>query len=267
MHPVFFQIGSLVVPTYGVVAASGILMALLLAQFTASRTGLAPRHAWNMLILATFASLVVSRLLLIVMNLADLRRHPTWLLAVAMVHHPLLSAAGILGASVAVLFYIGWAKLPPLLATDTIAAPLAVGMAAEQLASLMAGSDFGSETSLPWAVTYTSPLAARWSGTPIGVPLHPVQAYAALAALVVATLTLTLLCLPRLSRNQRRGEITGIWLLATGALLFLTELFRDWEGRGVVAHGIVDTPQLVALGMVLCGGLLLTDWSARRLTA
>ncbi len=34
-----------------------------------------------------------------------------------------------------------------------------------------------------WAVIYTSPLAARWSGTPLGIPLHPVQGYAALAFL------------------------------------------------------------------------------------
>jgi hypothetical protein len=63
-----------------------------------ARTGLDPRHAWNMLVLAVFSALAISRLLLIVMNLSDLRKHPTWLLAIAMVHHPLLAAVGHLRA-------------------------------------------------------------------------------------------------------------------------------------------------------------------------
>jgi len=62
VHPVLFQAGSLLVPSYGACAAVGVLLALWLAQFTARRTGLDPRHAWNMLVLAVFASLTVSRI-------------------------------------------------------------------------------------------------------------------------------------------------------------------------------------------------------------
>jgi hypothetical protein len=39
-----------------------------------------------------------------------------------------------------------------------------------------------------WAVVYNHPLAHRWSGTPLGIPLHPVQAYAALAYATLAVL-------------------------------------------------------------------------------
>ena len=254
MHPVLFQLGLLVVPSYGVVAAVGVLLALWLAQITARRAGLDPRHAWNLLVLAVFSSLVASRLLLIAMNLSDLRRHPRWLLAVAMVHHPLLAAVGFAGAGIAVAIYIRWARLPLLTVTDALVAPLSVGMALEQAGALLAGSGFGSETAVRWAVTYTSPVAARWSGTPLGVALHPVQAYAAAGSLIVGLATLALL-----SRSWRTGDITGAWLIANGALLFLTELFRDWEGRGVLLRGSVDAEQLLALGMVLVGGLVLTD--------
>ena len=40
----------------------------------------------------------------------------------------------------------------------------------------------------------------------------------------------------------------------------VTEIFRDWEGRGVILGGLVDIPQLVGLGMVLLGGAVLLDW-------
>jgi len=259
MHPVMFQIGLLLVPSYGLCAALGVLLALGLAQTTARRAGLGsqlgPRHAWNMLVLAIFASLATSRLLLIVLNLGDLRRHPAWLLAVAMVHHPLLTAAGAAGAAGAVLLYARWARLSLAAVADCLAAPVALGMAAEQVGALLAGSDFGRETSIPWAVTYTSPLAARWSGTPLGVPLYPVQAYAALGALLLAGV-----CFGWLFLARRQGDVAGVWLVGAGSLLFVTEMYRDWTGRGVLPGESVDIPQLVGLGMVVCGGLVLWDW-------
>jgi phosphatidylglycerol---prolipoprotein diacylglyceryl transferase len=263
MHPVLFQIGPLVVPSYGACTALGVLLALALAQLTAPRAGLNPRHAWNMLVLAVFASLAVSRLALIAINLSDLRRHPRWLLAVAMVHHPLLAAVGIAGAVVAVLVYARWMKLSLAAVADCLAAPVSLAMAAEQVGALLAGSDYGSDsagTSVLGAVTYSSELAGRWSGTPLGVPLYPVQAYAALGALLLAGIVFGWLLLPR-----RRGDTAGIWLVGTGMLLFVTEIFRDWEGRGVVLGGIVNIPQLVGLGMVLLGAAVLLDW--RRGTA
>jgi phosphatidylglycerol---prolipoprotein diacylglyceryl transferase len=258
MHPVLFQIGSLVVPSYGACAALGVLLALGLAQFTAQRTGLNPRHAWNMVVLAVFASLALSRLVLIAMNLSDLRKHPSWLLAVAMVHHPLLAAVGIAGGAAAVLGYVRWAKLPLLAATDCLAAPLSIGMAAEQVGALLAGSDFGRDSassSVFAAITYSNELAARWSGTPLGVPLYPVQAYAAIGALLLAAIANCWLFLSR-----RKGDGTGVWLVGAGLILFVTEVFRDWEGRGVVFAGLADIPQLVGLGMVLLGGVVLIDW-------
>ena len=64
---------------------------------------------------------------------------------------------------------------------DALAAPLTIGLALEQVGALLAGAGYGTETTVRWAVVYTHPLAQRWSGTPLGIPLHPVQAYAALA--------------------------------------------------------------------------------------
>jgi phosphatidylglycerol:prolipoprotein diacylglycerol transferase len=247
------------VPSYGAAVALGVLLALWLAQMTARRVGLDPRHAWNMVVLAVFAALVTSRLVLVVMNLRELRRHPSWLLAVAMVHHPLLAATGVAGGMAATLIYARWAGLPVAVVADCLAAPVSVGMAAEQLGALLAGSDFGRESAGGWAVTYADPLAARWSGTPLDVPLYPVQAYAAIGAMLVAAIALGWMFLLR-----RSGDVAGVWLVGTGALLFVTEMFRDWEGRGVIGGGMVDIPQLVGLGLVVLGGIVLVDWRFAR---
>ncbi len=260
MHPVLFQIGSLVVPSYGALAALGLLVALGLAQGTARRVGLNARHGWNLVVLAALAGLAVERLLLILLNLSDLRRHPVWLLALAMVHHPLLAAAGMAGGGGAVLLYARWARLSLRSVGDCLTLPLSMGLAVEQVGALMAGSDFGRDSDGGWAVTYTSELAARWSGTPLGVALVPVQVYAALGWLLLAAICAAVLWLPRLSRLRRAGDLAGIWLIGAGTLLTVTEMFRDWEGRGALLRGAVDSPQLVGLGLVLLGGVVLGEW-------
>ncbi len=254
VYPVLFHIGAVLIPAYGAMAALGVLMALFLAQRTARIAGLNAGHVWNLCVLALFAALVAQRLLLVIMNWSDLRRHPSWTLALAMIHHPLLAAAGAVAGAGSAVIYARWQRLPIAATADALAAPLALGLAFEQLGALLAGSDYGTEAAVPWAVTYTSPLAARWSGTPMGIPLHPVQAYAALAFL-----SLSILLLVILPAHRRQGDVAGLWLLGTGVAVYLTELCRDPGGRGALLGGVLDGPQIAAILMVLAGGAVLLE--------
>jgi phosphatidylglycerol:prolipoprotein diacylglycerol transferase len=213
---------------------------------------------WNLCVLALFAALIATRLLLVIANWSDVVKHPAWILSLAMVHHPLLALAGGLAGAAAAAFYAFKQRLPLLRAADALAAPLALGMACEQMGALLAGSGYGTETSVRWAVTYSSVLAARWSGTPLGVPLHPVQGYAALAYLAVAVGIVFALPLIR-----RPGDAAGLWSMATGAAIFLTELARDREGRGALLDGTLDGPQIAAIVLMLLGAFLLCDRKLR----
>jgi phosphatidylglycerol:prolipoprotein diacylglycerol transferase len=254
VHPVLFHIGAVVIPSYGALAAIGVLAALLLAQRTARIVALSPAHVWNLCVVALFAALLGSRLLLVAVNWRELLRHPLWILGLATIHHPLLAAAGVVCGLIAALAYIRWQHLPFAPTLDALAAPLVVGMAFEQLGALLAGAGYGTETSVRWAVVYTSPLAARWSGAPLAVPVHPVQAYAALAYS-----TLAILLLVWLPARRQSGDVAGVALLGTGVATYVTEFWRDPEGRGQLLHGALDGPQLAALAFVLAGGLLLLD--------
>jgi phosphatidylglycerol:prolipoprotein diacylglycerol transferase len=254
MHPVLFHIGAVLIPSYGASAAVGVLLALLLAQRTARTARLNPAQVWNLCILSLFAALVCQRLMLVVLNWGDLRRHPSWMLALAMIHHPLLAAVGALAGLGTALFYLRRQKMPFWATADALAAPLALGLAFEQLGALLAGSGYGTETTVRWAVTYTNPLAARWSGTPLGIPLHPVQAYAALAYL-----TLAIFLLIGLPVRRRPGDVAGLWLMGTGVAVYMTELCRDPEGRGALLGGALDGPQSAAVLLVLAGALALLE--------
>jgi phosphatidylglycerol---prolipoprotein diacylglyceryl transferase len=254
VHPVLFHIGSLIIPSYGAMAAFGALVALFTAQRTARMAGVDAAKLWNLCILSLCAALVAERLLLVAANWSAIRLHPQWALGLAMVHHPLVAGIGVLAAAGSAALYIRLRNMPALAAADALAAPIALGLACEQVGALLAGSGYGTETTIPWAVTYQSPAAALWSGTPLGVPLHPVQAYAALAYLTLATLLLVWL-----PGRRREGDIAGVCLMGMGAAIYLTELWRDPEGRGELLNGAVDGPQIAAVAMVIVGAWILLE--------
>jgi len=256
VHPVLFQIGAVLIPSYGAIAALGVVAALLLAQHTARTAGLPPGHIWNLCVISMFAALVGARLLLVIVNWAVLSNHPSWLLELGVIHHPLVGAAGALAGAACAWLYVRWQKLPLLAVADVIAAPLALGLAFEQMGQLLAGSGYGTAAGphLPWAVTYTDLLALRWSGAPLGIPLHPVQAYAALGFLAVSILLLVLM--PRLGR---RGDTAGLWLMGTSVTVYITELWRDPTGRGSTLGGLLDGPQIAAIILVLAGAFMLRE--------
>jgi phosphatidylglycerol:prolipoprotein diacylglycerol transferase len=258
VHPVLFHIGPVLIPSYGAMAAVGVLLALVLAQRTARVAGLNTGLVWNLCILSLFTALLTQRLLLAAVNLSDLRRHPSWMLALAMIHHPLLTAAGALAGVGSAFLYMRWKRLPLWNTVDALAAPVALGLAFEQLGALLAGSGYGIEAgtgiAARWAVTYADPLAARWNGTPLGIPLHPVQAYAALGFLA-----LSIFLLIWLPFRRQQGDVAGVWLLGTGVAMYITELWRAPEGRGVLLGGALDGPQAAAILMVLAGGLVLRE--------
>jgi len=256
VHPVLFHIGRVLVPSYGVVTAFGVLLALVLAQRTARVVQIDLAKLWNLCILSLFAALAAARLLLVIANWNALRAHPAWVLGLAMVHHPLLAATGAIAGGACACWIARRSKLSFVATADALAPPLALGLAFEQLGALLAGSGYGTEAGpgVAWAVTYNHPLAALWSGAPLGVPLHPVQLYAAMAFLAIAVLLFAWLPFER-----RPGDVAGLGLMGAGVAIYITELWRDPEGRGALWHGVMDGPQIAAVVLVLAGALVLRE--------
>jgi len=254
VHPVLFTFGALLIPSYGALAAAGVLLALLLAQRTARTAGVNPAQVWNVCVIALFAALVGSRLFLAAMNWRELKAHPMWMLGLATIHSPWLAGAGILIGGATAFAYMRWQHLPWMATLDALAAPLTIGLALEQVGALLAGAGFGTDAKVPWAVVYTHPLAHRWSGTPLGIAMHPVQAYAALAYAALAVLLL--LGMPM---RRQAGDLAGAALIGIGVSVYITEFWRDPEGRGPVLHGALDGPQVAAIVLVVVGGLVLIE--------
>jgi prolipoprotein diacylglyceryltransferase len=68
-----------------------------------------------------------------------------------------------------------------------------------------------------------------------------------------------------LPHRRQHGELAGIFLVATGAVLFLTELFRDPIGRGALLQGMLKGPQAGGILLVLGGAALLWERPSQRI--
>jgi phosphatidylglycerol:prolipoprotein diacylglycerol transferase len=131
-----------------------------------------------------------------------------------------------------------------------------LALAVLDIGDFAAGSHYGAPTALPWRVIYTSRFAARTTGVPLGIALHPVQIYAAIGHFLIAAVLVAML------RHQAHAaEVLGTALFADGILRFLlTPLSGAYADASVLLHVVTPTQALAMLMVVLGGGC----WLARR---
>ncbi len=250
MYPRLFQLGSIAIPTAGVLTATAIVVALFTARITAQRLELDPEKVWDLGIVGVLTALFAPRLILIFANWKDFIAHPLWLIGVLRVRSEVALLSGIAAAIVIMGVFVVFTRMPLRRTLDALAPSLALGFAIASLGAFAGGANFGTPTNLPWAVTYTSRLASLWNGAPIGTPLHPVQLYAALVELCILPLLLAMIA-KRLAWKIRSGEIMGAWLFLQGLSSFSLNFLR---GDLVTTNFLL--PQSLGTTMVLAGGLL-----------
>ncbi len=249
MHPLLIQFGPIAIPTYGVFTSIAVLAALFLSVRLAKLLKVDANEVWNLGVLTVFSALVGSRLLLVLLNWSDFRLAPLWMVGLAAMHTPWLLLGGCVLGLLTGLAYALIVKLPLLRTLDVLAPPLALGHAIACIGSFAAGSAYGSPTHLPWAVIYNSRLAAMWSGTPQGVPLHPTQLYECDMELVIFVVLMTLL------RRLQAGEVMGAWLFLIGLGMYFLEFLRG-RGQGEILNGALTLGQGLAVALAVAGGML-----------
>ena len=250
MYPRLFQFGHIAIPTRGVFTAIALVSALAMAMYRARRLALDPNKIWNLSLIGIFTALLGSRLLLILFHLSDFLAHPFWMLGLVTIRSRDIFYGGVLLAICACIGYIFAARLPLRRTLDCLAPAVVLGIAISSLGALAAGSDYGSPTDKPWGVIYKHGLARLWSGTPLGIRLHPVQLY---EALVAFTLFAVLLSWP--SRRTRDGDLAGVSLFVYGIAVYFLDFYRG--NRSFVFSETATITQLVACALVLTGAALL----------
>jgi phosphatidylglycerol:prolipoprotein diacylglycerol transferase len=171
-------------------------------------------------------------------------------------------SGGLLLAIVVCWWYVRKEGIPFLRAADVFAPGLAIGHALGRLGCFAAGCCYGRQTNVPWAVTFTNPLAQQLVGTPLNVPLHPTQLYEFVAEVANFAVLYWLV-----KRKRFEGQVIGLYMFLYGIERYFIEFLRGDEGRGDVLNGMMSGTQLIAIGLVISGGALWMMRSPLRNTA
>ena len=235
MHPILLHLGHLALPTFGLLAAAGLIAALSLSLRTAARAGLPPEALWNAGLFAVLAAFLSSRLLLVAVNLRSFFHYPVLLLTL-----PSLTPAGLVLTAAATWLYLRQHHLPLLPVLDAWAPCATLLWAALAFGHLAEGSDPGLPSRLPWAVHIQ----------PLPFPQHPVAFYAALVALVLTAILLRQLAI------TTPGTTAALALVLTGLAQFLLSFLREPLLAVYTPTPLVEPLQWLALALILAGGLL-----------
>jgi len=236
VHPILLHFGHITLPTFGVLAAVGLMAALALSLRTAAIVGLSPDRLWNAGLFVLLSAFVLSRVLLVVMYLHAFMTYPILLLAV-----PSLTPLGLLLTGVVTLLYLRVRRLPFLTTLDAWAPCATLVWAFLALGHFAEGSDPGLPTSLYWGL-------AMVTG---GIRLHPVALYA-----VIVALLLTVALLRQLRRHRHRGDVVVSALAAVGMTQFLLTFLRQPDPSMELLGSVLDPIQWVALGMIVVAGVI-----------
>ena len=246
MHPILIDLGFFQIPAYGVLLAAAVIVALWTVRRRGDRAGMDGARLVDFGLWLVIWALLGAKLLLILVELPRYLANPGEILGT--VRAGGVFFGGFLAAIVAAVVLLRRYKLPALPTFDVIAPSLALGHAIGRIGCLMAGCCWGGSCSLPWAVTYTNPIAAENLGTPLHVPLHPFPVYSS-----IFNFGLYLALAAMYKRRPAPGRVFATYLVLYGIGRFLLESTRGDVARGFVLGGALSTSQLISLGLVLAG--------------
>lgn len=238
MHPILFELGNWPVYSYGVLLAAAYLSALQLAVVRARRQGIDGAKVMDLGIYLIIAALVGAKLMLVAVDFNYYLSQPREIMS--LVRAGGVFYGGLIAAVAVALWLVRRYGLSMWNTADLFAPGIALGHVIGRLGCLLAGCCYGRPTDVPWAVTFTDPVAAANVGTPLGIPLHPTQLYDAGAELLIMVLLLA---------TERRGRpFAGrtfwLYVLLYGVSRFVVEIYRGDE-RGIVMG--LSTSQFISL--------------------
>ncbi len=251
MLPRLLEFGEYGLPTYGVLAAIGLILGLTINVRLAKREGLDPDTCWDLGILAILSGILGAKILYIANDWGRFAKNPWEIFSFETLQSGGVFYGGLFAAIAVSLWYMRRHRLPLLKTLDVFAPGVALGHAVGRLGCFAAGCCYGKSTALPWGVTFTSELVRRTLGTPLGTPLHPTQIYEVLVELVNFGILMWLF-----RRRSFDGQVIGAYLFLYGFARYFLEFLRGDEGRGVLFHGAMTGTQLISILMVIAGGVL-----------
>lgn len=248
MYPDLLHIGPIVIHTYGLMVALGILAGVSLAEYLHRRDGGEPGRMVDMALLVVVSGLAGARLFFVLVNLEYYKAHP--LETVMIWKGGLVFYGSLIGGAAGLVIAARLYRLPLARTLDVGAPAMALGHALGRLGCFFAGCCHGCPVDLPWSVTFTDPRSL--ATTVLGKPVHPTQLY---EAAFLALLTLFLVWLH--PRKRFDGQMAALYLILYPLFRFGVEFLRcDPRGSMAVFGWPLATSQVISLAVLPVGVLL-----------
>lgn len=248
MHPILFSIGDTAIHTYGVAGAVGFLLVCGITLTRATWAGLSRDRIADVLFWASISGMVGARALFLYQNpgAAHSIGEALNLRTGGLVFYGAL-IVGIPASSLLLLKY----KLPFFKTWDVFSTALPLGHAVARVGCLAAGCCYGRPTDVGWAVTYHDKL----SNGPLGVPVHPTQAYEAVWLTLVF-----IVCNVVYARKRFDGQVTLVYLVLYAIGRSVIEEFRGDADRGFVFRSLLgdhlSVSQAISALVVVVAGIM-----------
>lgn len=251
MLPQLVHLGKFSLPTYGFLVSLGVLIGLWISVRNSERQGIDADHAWNLGILVVLCGIVGAKVLYIVNDWSSYAAHPGEIFTLSTLQAGGVFSGGLIGGLAAAAWYVRKHHMPPLRTCDAFAPGLALGHAFGRIGCFAAGCCFGKPTDHFWGVTFTNPLAAEITETPLNVKLQPTQLFEFAVELANFFLLTWML-----KRKKFDGQVFGAYLFLYGIARYFLEFLRGDPGRGEVFGGIMTGTQLISICLVIAGGFI-----------
>jgi phosphatidylglycerol:prolipoprotein diacylglycerol transferase len=229
----------------------GVLLGLWISVKNSERLGYNGDDAWNFGILLVLSGIVGSKVLYIINDWSTYKNNLSEIFSLNTLQAGGVFSGGLLAAFIAAAWFVRKHHMPALGTCDAFSPGLALGHAIGRLGCFAAGCCYGKETHHWWGVTFHNPLANAITGTPLNVPLEPTQ------LLECAVELANFFFLMWLLRHRKfDGQVFGAFMFIYGIARFLLEYLRGDPGRGSVFGGAISGTQLIAIGLVIAGGVI-----------
>ncbi|MEZ2347131.1 prolipoprotein diacylglyceryl transferase [Terriglobus sp. RCC_193] len=232
MHPHLFRIGPVTVPTFGAIAALGLVLAISLAARGARVMRLNEDAVWNLCLWMAAGTLVLSRLIIVAQVWKSFAKYPLYILTL-----PTVTKWGLLLALGSGAVYVLVKRLPWLRTLDALAPAALLLQAFLHLGTHFSGDDLGLATSSRLGVVFGDQ------------GYHPVALYSAVLTLVACAVAFVWL-----HRESQPGETFGLSLTLAALIRFFVDTLRPgWVLPATMIGNLLRVDQLVLVLLAVAG--------------
>jgi len=249
MYPRISVYGYLQISTYGTLLSLSAILGAAISVTYLKKVGYKALQIYSLCALAIASSILGAKITFMLAKYAsgDAIRYTNMLFGDGRSF-----TGGLLISTISVSAFL-YANNYPFLETGNAFIPgLALAQGVSKLACYASGCCYGIRTNRAWGVIFNDPLARKYAGTPLGVPLLPTQTIEAAIGFINFALVAMLY-----KSDKYRSWVGGLYLIFFGVERYLIEFIRAVRIQAVIGNVPVNVAQGLSILLILTGIMII----------